>query len=67
MSEKPLSATEATALALAIDEAVEQAAISGLCRDGQMEIAMQTARRLCPDLDDESLRELVEIETGTRW
>ena len=30
--------------------AMEQAGISGLCREGQLEIAAQTARELRPDL-----------------
>ena len=62
MAKNPIGAAEANALARAIQEAAEQAAMSGLCHEGQMEIAMQTARRLCPDLDDAALYELVAIE-----
>ena len=38
---------------------MEQAAISGLCRDGQLEIAAQTARELRPDLSSTKLLDLV--------
>lgn len=62
MPEKPMDAAEATALARAIQEAADQAAMSGLCFEGQMEIAVAAARPLCPDLDDAALRELVAIE-----
>ena len=41
-------------------EAMEQAAISGLCREGQLEIAVQEARKLRPDMTDEALFELAE-------
>jgi hypothetical protein len=41
-------------------EAMEQAAISGLCRDGQLEIAVQEARKIRPDMTDEALFELAE-------
>jgi len=43
-----------------ITEVMEQAAISGLCRDGQLEIALQKARELRPNLSDAKLFELVE-------
>ena len=33
-------------------EAMEQAAMSGLCRDGQLEIGMQIARGLYPDMSE---------------
>ncbi len=36
-------------------KAMEEAAISGLCREGQLEIGVQTARKLRPDLGDEAL------------
>ena len=39
--------------------AMEQAAISGLCREGQLEIAMQTARELKPDLSSAELLAMV--------
>lgn len=39
--------------------AMEQAAMSGLCREGQLEIGVQTARKLRPDLSDDALLELV--------
>ena len=38
---------------------IEQAAISGLCREEQLEIAMQEAQLLRPDLSDEELSEWV--------
>jgi len=38
---------------------MEQAAISGLCRQGQLEIGVQQARKVLPDLSDEELVELV--------
>ena len=38
---------------------MEQAAISGLCREGQLEIAMQTARELKPDLSSAELLAMV--------
>lgn len=42
--------------------AFEEAAISGLCREGQLEIAAQTIRELRPDLDSrESLALATEI------
>ena len=40
-------------------EAMQQAAISGLCREGQLEIGAQTARDLKPGLSDEELLALV--------
>jgi hypothetical protein len=41
-------------------EAMEQAAISGLCREGQLEIAVQEARKLRPDMSAEALLELAK-------
>lgn len=38
---------------------MEQAAISGLCREGQLEIGAQRARELRPDLDPAELLALV--------
>lgn len=40
-------------------EAMRQAAISGLCREGQLEIGAQTARELEPELSNEDLLALV--------
>lgn len=40
--------------------AIEQAAISGLCRDGLLEIGVQEARKLRPEVDDDALLEWVE-------
>lgn len=37
----------------AIRDAMEQAAIAGLCREGQIEIGAQEARKQHPDLTDE--------------
>ena len=52
------------ALSAAIRAAMEQAAISGLCRDGQLEMAAQAARQKAPDLTDAELHALLEAETG---
>lgn len=43
-----------------IFEAMEQAAISGLCRDGQLEIGMQVARGLYPDMSEAELLAIAE-------
>ena len=40
-------------------EAMKQAAISGLCREGQLEIGAQTARELKPELSGKELLALV--------
>jgi hypothetical protein len=40
-------------------EAMEQAAISGLCREGQIEIGAQAARELRPERASAGLLELV--------
>lgn len=42
----------------AIREAMEQAAILGLCRDGQLEIGAEEARKVRPELDDAELLRL---------
>jgi hypothetical protein len=54
-------------LGLAVDDltatmlaAMEQAAISGLCREGQLEIAAQEARKVRRDLSGEELLELAK-------
>jgi hypothetical protein len=47
-------------LAAAIRKATEQAAISGLCREGQLEIAVSAARKRRPDLGDDRLIALAE-------
>ena len=41
-------------------DAMEQAAISGLCRDGQLEIAVREARSARPDLGDDDLLALAK-------
>lgn len=41
-------------------DAMEQAAMSGLCRDGQLEIAMQVARRLYPEMSEAELLAIAE-------
>ena len=41
-------------------EAMEQAAMSGLCREGQLEIAVQEARKVRPDLGDDELLEVAK-------
>lgn len=48
----------------AIREAMEGAAISGLCHDGQVEIACQVVARLRPGLAAEERLALVEAENG---
>ena len=53
-----------TDLAAAILEAMEQAAMSGLCREGQLEIAVQEARKVRPDLSDDELFELAKAVYG---
>ncbi len=39
---------------------MEQAAISGLCRDGQLEMVMQEAHKIVPALGHEELFQLAE-------
>ena len=51
-------------LTAVILEAMEQAAMSGLCRDGQLEIAVQEARKVRPDLSDDELLELAKTVHG---
>ncbi len=51
-------------LTAAILEAMEQAAMSGLCREGQLEIAVQEARKVRPDLSDDELLELAKSVHG---
>ncbi len=41
-------------------ESMEQAAMSGLCRDGQLEIGMQIARNLYPDMSEVELLAIAE-------
>jgi hypothetical protein len=43
---------------------MERAAISGLCREGQLELAVQEARKERPDLSDDELLELAKAEYG---
>ncbi|MCW8889910.1 MAG: hypothetical protein OQL20_04545 [Sedimenticola sp.] len=43
-----------------IMDAMEQAAISGLCRDGQLEIGQQIARTLYPELSEAALLAIAE-------
>jgi len=45
-------------------EAMEQAAISGLCREGQLEIAVQEARKIRPGLSGDELLELAKAAHG---
>jgi hypothetical protein len=47
-------------LTAAILEAVEQAAMSGLCREGQLEIAVQEVRKVRPGFSDDELLELAK-------
>ena len=51
-------------LTAAMVEAMEQAAMSGLCREGQLEIAVQEARKIRPDLSDDELLELAKAAHG---
>ncbi|WP_282609658.1 hypothetical protein [Pelagibius sp. Alg239-R121] len=51
---------EAPDIRVSITQAIEQAAISGLCREGQLEIAAQEARRLRPGLDETAVNQLVD-------
>ena len=51
-------------LTAVVREALERAAISGLCREGQLEIAVQEARKVRPDLPDDELLELAKTEYG---
>ena len=44
--------------------ALEQAAISGLCCEGQLEIGIQEARERRPDLSDAALLELAKKVYG---
>ena len=43
-----------------VAEAMEAAGASGLCEDGRLEIGMQEARRLLPQLDEDALKRLVD-------
>jgi hypothetical protein len=45
-------------------EAMEQAAMSGLCCEGQLEIAVQEARKVRPDLSNDELLELAKEVYG---
>ena len=51
-------------LTAVILEAMKQAAMSGLCREGQLEIAVQEARKVRPDLSDDELLELAKTVHG---
>jgi hypothetical protein len=42
-----------------IAEAMEAAGVSGLCEAGRLEIGLQEARRLLPQLDEDALKCLV--------
>lgn len=43
-----------------VAEAMEAAGASGLCEDGRLEIGLQEARRLLPQLDEDALKRLVD-------
>ncbi|MEQ8166124.1 MAG: DUF3565 domain-containing protein [Alphaproteobacteria bacterium] len=45
----------------AILRAMEEAGIAGLCREGQIELAVEALKPLHPDLSAEELQELVEL------
>jgi hypothetical protein len=42
-----------------VAEAMEAAGISGLCEEGRLEVGLQEARRLLPQLDEDALKCLV--------
>ena len=44
--------------------AMEQTGMLGLCREGQLEIAVETVRREYPDFCIDEISELAEAETG---
>ena len=44
--------------------AMEQAGMLALCREGQLEIAVETVRREYPSLSIDAVNELVEAEAG---
>ncbi len=64
MPDRPNAESCADDLGAAINEAMERAAMSGLCRGGQLEMAVQAARCLRPDLGEDALLALVEAETS---
>jgi hypothetical protein len=43
-----------------VAEAMEAAGVSGLCEEGRLEIGLQEARRLLPQLDEDALKRLVD-------
>jgi hypothetical protein len=43
-----------------VAEAMEAAGASGLCEEGRLEIGLQEARRLLPQLDEDALKRLVD-------
>lgn len=49
-------------LANTIRVVMEQAGMAGLCREGQLEIGVQEARKVRPDLRDQELFALVSSE-----
>ena len=51
-------------LSAALLDAIERAAMAGQCRDGQLEIALQEARKLRPDLSDDELLALAKAAYG---
>ncbi len=51
-------------LTAVILEATEQAAMSGLCREGQLEIAVQESRTVRPDFSADELLELAKAVHG---
>lgn len=57
-----MTETQMDALTAIIHEAIENAAISGLCREGQLEFAVQEARKARPDFSDVELLDLVKLE-----
>ena len=47
-----------------IQMAMEQAAVLGLCHEGQLEIAVQTVHQAFPQFSVEAVAALVEAESG---
>jgi hypothetical protein len=46
-------------------KAMEQAGMLGLCHEGQLEMAVGTVRREYPDLSNEAISDLIEVESET--
>ena len=51
--------------AAAMYAAMEPASISSLCRAGQLELALQVAREMHPELGEDELSGFIEAETAS--